>query len=496
MPGRECRVVHCLAALGQYARVDVIDDHDATAVAALIRGGQCTPLEAVEAAISRIEERNGALNAVIHERFERAAAEAASTDLPDGPFKGVPLCIKDAVCHTADDPFHVGMQVLRNRQWRAPDDSELARRFRAAGFVVVGRTNTPELAGSATTEPLAYGPTRNPWDNARSPGGSSGGSASAVAAGMVPVAHGNDMGGSIRIPASACGLVGLKPTRARTSLGPNFGEYWGPLTSEGVLTRTVRDAASVLDSIAGPAPGDPYSAPSPPRALALEVGAQVRPLRIGVRTSIPPHGEACPEGLAAVGRTIEVLEELGHHVADASPSALEDPDLLSGFRAVVSVGTAREIQRFATLSGLPIEAEDVEPLTWQKVVIGREVTGQQYAEAIDSFHRAARRMSAWWEEGWDLMLTPTLGILPPLVGEAGPLAPPADVATISSQMSMFTKPANATGQPAISLPVARTVDNLPVGIQLMADHFREDILVRVGAQLEAAMAWSTRPVPR
>ncbi|MDQ1480926.1 MAG: amidase, partial [Actinomycetota bacterium] len=278
---------------------------DATAQAALVANGDATPVELVDAAIARIESSNPALNAVIHERFDRARAEAASASLPDAPFpnapfRGVPFLVKDAVCHTAGDPFHCGMRLLKRLQWTATDDTWLAERFRAAGLVSVGKTNTPELATSVTTEPVAYGATHNPWDLARSPGGSSGGSAAAVAAGMVPIAHGNDMGGSIRFPASMCGIVGLKPTRARTTLGPDFGEYWGPLTHEHVLTRSVRDTAAVLDAIAGGAPGDPYTAPPPVRPFREEVGAPPGRLRIGMRTQRRDGERSHPECEAAV----------------------------------------------------------------------------------------------------------------------------------------------------------------------------------------------------
>ena len=215
---------------------------DATTQAELVASGTAKPSELVDAAIERIERLNPALNAVIHFRYEQARDEAQAVQL-EGPFAGVPFLVKDAVCHTAGDPYHCGMRALRDAKWTATHDTWLAERFRKAGFVFVGKTNTPELATSITTEPIAYGATHNPWDLNRSPGGSSGGSAAAVASGMVPIAHGNDMGGSIRFPASMCGIVGLKPTRARTTLGPDFGEYWGPLTHEFVLTRTIRDTA-------------------------------------------------------------------------------------------------------------------------------------------------------------------------------------------------------------------------------------------------------------
>jgi amidase len=245
---------------------------DATAQAALVARREISPRELVDAAIARIERVNPQLNAVIHPLFEKARAAAASHDLAHGPFRGVPFLVKDAVCTTAGDPYHLGMRFLKRHAYRAPRDSELARRFRAAGFVFVGKTNTPELALSATTEPLAYGATRNPWSLEHSTGGSSGGAAAAVAAGLAPAAHANDMGGSIRLPAAHCGLVGLKPTRARSTLGPAFGEYWGPLTHEHVVTRSVRDSASVLDCIAGAAAGDPYTAPPLPRPLREAVG--------------------------------------------------------------------------------------------------------------------------------------------------------------------------------------------------------------------------------
>src|SRR5262249_34900848 len=255
---------------------------DATAQAELVRNGDATPAELVEAAITRIDKLNPQLNAVIHRLDDKATAAAADPALPNGPFRGVPFLVKDGVCHTAGDPFHCGMPVRKSVDWHEDSDTWLAERYRAAGFVFVGKTNLPELASSVTTEPLAYGPTHNPWSLDHSPGGSSGGSAAAVAASVAPVAHGNDMGGSIRALSSACGLVGLNPTRGRTTLGPDFGEFWGPLTHEHVLTRTVRDSAGVLDAVSGPGPGDPYAASPPARPYTGEVGADPGRLRIGV----------------------------------------------------------------------------------------------------------------------------------------------------------------------------------------------------------------------
>src|SRR4051794_22456048 len=287
---------------------------DATAQADLVRRKEVTPRELLEAAIARVERLNPQLNAVIHDLSDKARAEVEQPDrIPDGPFRGVPFLIKDAVCHTAGDPYHCGMRVLKEAGWTEPDDTWLARRFRDAGFVIFGKTNLPELASTITTEPLAYGATRNPWNTDHSPGGSSGGAGAAVASGMVPVAHGNDMGGSIRFPAAHCGVVGLKPSRARTTLGPDFGEYWGPLTHEHVLTRTVRDTAAVLDAIAGPGVGDPYTAPAPVRPWREEVGADPGRLRIGYRTAQRDgQGEAHPDVVAGVEAAARALEALGH----------------------------------------------------------------------------------------------------------------------------------------------------------------------------------------
>ena len=272
-----------------------MDPHlDATGQAQLVRNGEVSPREVVEAAIERVEALNGELNAVIHPLFEKAL----ESEPADGPFRGVPMVIKDLVCTTAGDPHHEGMRFLRDLGWRADQDSWLAGRFRDAGFVFIGRTSTPELGILPTTEPEAYGPCRNPWDTSRSPGGSSGGSGAAVASGMVPIAHASDGGGSIRIPASACGLVGLKPSRGRVSMAP-LGDFASGLAIEHVVSRSVRDAAALLEWVADPPPGEPYVAPARTRAYPEEVGADPGRLRIGLMTQAPGgqievHPIACP----------------------------------------------------------------------------------------------------------------------------------------------------------------------------------------------------------
>jgi amidase len=466
---------------------------DATALAQLVARGEVSPAELVDAAIARIESLNPAVNAVIHERFERARAEATSATLPDGPLRGVPFLVKDAVCHTAGDPFHCGMRLLKRLRWTEPDDTWLAARFRAAGLVSVGKTNTPELAASVTTEPMAYGPTHNPWDLSRSPGGSSGGSAAAVAAGMVPVAHGNDMGGSIRFPASMCGVVGLKPTRARTTLGPDFGEYWGPLTHEHVLTRSVRDTAVVLDAIAGPAPGDPYSAPPPARPFREEVGAPAGRLRIGLRTRRRDGEPSHPECQRAVDDAGRLLESLGHHVEVVDLPALDEP-VDGAFGIVMTVAIARELERWTARTGAPITADDVEPRNLFMAQMGAGASAADYAGAIDTMQAWSRGVAPWWDEH-DLLVTPTSPELPVHLGELAPTNDDPGVMTRMGILTTFMMPFDITGQPAISLPLHWTDDGLPIGVQLAAAYAREDVLLRVGAQLEHAAPWvDRRPV--
>ena len=460
---------------------------DATAQAELVARGALEPLDLVDAAIARIERVNPQLNAVIHPLFEKARAAARSAELPRGPFRGVPFLVKDAVCTTAGDPYHAGMRFLKRHAYHASEDSELARRFRAAGFVFVGKTNTPELALSATTEPLAYGPTHNPWRQGFSPGGSSGGSAAAVAAGLAPVAHANDMGGSIRIPASHCGLVGLKPTRARSTLAPAFGEYWGPLTHEHVVTRSVRDSAAVLDCIAGPAAGDPYTAPPFARPLREEVGRAPGRLRIGLATRAggsPVHADC----IAAAEQTARLLADLGHAVEPVALPELDAPQM----GPWIAPAVARDLDRLAERVGHPIGPDDVEPLNWIMAEQGRAMSAPEYVRQAERAWSWARALCAHWGRAFDVLLTPTAGAPPPPHGVLGPLAPVEQLFARLGAFTLFTMPFDVTGQPAISLPLAWNADGLPIGSQLVAAYGREDVLIRLASQLEEAQPWQER----
>ena len=463
---------------------------DATAQAQLLAAGELTAQELVDAAIERIERVNPSLNAVIHERFDRARDEAPHA--ATGPFRGVPFLVKDAVCHTAGDPFHCGMRALKDAQWIAPDDTWLARRFRAAGFVFVGKTNTPELATSATTEPLAYGATHNPWDLTRTPGGSSGGSAAAVAAGMVAVAHGNDMGGSIRYPAGNCGIVGLKPTRARTTLGPHLGEYWGPLTHEFVLARSIRDVAAVLDAVAGMGTGDPYTAPPPARPYTEEVGAPPGRLRIAFRTRTPEGGPSDDDAVAAVEATTHLLEGLGHDVAPSEVPAL-DGSYGDGFVTILMSAIGRDAARWSARLGRDITNE-LEPFNQMAAQVAATLSATDYLAAVESMQLAGRRLSAWWDDN-DVLVVPTSPELPPKLGELAPTSSDPKFPERMGRLVTFTQPFDVTGQPAISLPLHWSTGGLPVGVQLVAAYGREDVLLRLAAQLEQARPWAGRRPP-
>lgn len=475
---------------------------DATAQAELVRSGEVSPLELVDAAIARIEKLDPDVNAVIHRRFERAREEAASGDLPGGPFRGVPTLFKDLMCAMEGEPYHEGSRLLRDAGYRSPVTDQLARRYLDAGFVCLGRTNTPEFGLIPTTEPVAYGPSRNPWDLDRTTGGSSGGSAAAVAAGLVPLAHGNDGGGSIRIPASACGLVGLKPTRGRTSLGPRSSTLTASLNVELGLTHSVRDAAALLDALAGPGPGDTVTAPRPARPWAEEVGADPGALRIGILTDNPiDSGGVHPDCVAAAEDAARLLESLGHHVEPSYPRAASDPGLVMTFGTVWFAGVAAKLEQFETLLERPaVTADDVETGTWAMAESGRVITATQLLAAADEMQRFTRAIASWWRGlgggEFDLLLTPTLGEPPvPLGTFDSPPDNPLLGFFRSATFVPFTPIFNVTGQPAISLPLSWNGEDLPIGVQLVAAFGREDLLLRVAAQVERARPWTDRRPP-
>jgi amidase len=464
---------------------------DGTAQADLVRRGEVSPPELVEAAISRIERVNPQLDAVIRTRFEAARKEAAG-DLPDGPFRGVPILFKDLGCMVAGEPTAFGIGPLRDLAW--PVTSFLAQMFRAAGFVALGRTSVPEFGTTVTTEPMSFPAARNPWNPGHSTGGSSGGSAAAVASGMVPIAHANDGGGSIRIPASECGLVGLKPTRGRVSQGPLIGEGWAGGTIDGSLARSVRDAAGVLDVISAPMPGEPYYAPPLPRPLAHEVGADPGQLRIGFVDHVGDERFLDdPQCRAAVAAAARLLESLGHHVTQSWPDAMFEDEFTGHFTAIIAADTEATFRAFEAALGRPIGDAEIEPRNAAHRQAGRALGAVEYLQARLWIGQWARRMASWWED-FDLLLTPTLGAPPPELGWFTAAGPEAEGKRIASFIP-YTAQFNMTGQPAVSLPLHWTPDDLPVGVQLVAQYGREDVLVRIASQLEQAAPWADR-LPR
>ncbi len=467
---------------------------DSYGLAEVIRSGDVSPVEAVQASINRIERLDGKLNAVVTERFERALEDAAG-EIPDGPFKGVPFILKDLWTSSANEPMHLGNKALKEMNYISPVESDLARRYREAGFIVVGRSNTPEFGLVGTTEPESYGPSRNPWNTDYGTGGSSGGAAAAVASGMVPSANASDGGGSIRIPAAMCGLVGLKPSRGRVPMGP-MQEEWG-LSIQHVVCHSMRDAASILDATAIPTMGDGLVAPRYGQLYIDQVGAAPGKLRIGLWNESPREDlDIHPDCQRLTRDAAELLEKLGHIVEEAHPAVLDDPAIGGRFSAIWMAGANLTLKNLSKLLQREVTADDVEIGTWLMAQVGAKTSGLDVLQAQADMGSMRRATLEWWESGWDLLLTPTTLVPPPLVGE---LVSTEDEPMRNSLRSIpyaaFTSPFNATGQPAISLPTGFSSDGLPIGVQLVAAYGREDLLIQVGSQLESEIHWSNNRAP-
>lgn len=464
---------------------------DATAQAALVADGKVTAAELVEAAVERIEALDGPLNAVVIKWYDDARSAANEVDARRAageelsPFAGVPTLLKDLSAESIGHPQTNGNVALRDVMPIADYDTVLVARLREAGLITLGRTNSPELGSLPVTEPLSFGPTRNPWSTEHTPGGSSGGAAAAVAAGMVPIANASDGGGSIRIPASCCSLIGLKTSRGRISVGPDKDE--SGLTVAFAVSRSMRDTASLLDLVAGPGVGDSVIAPAPLRPYAAEVGADPGRLRIGVLSRHPLGQPLDPECSTATTDAARLLEGLGHHVEEAHPEVLEDAEFSGRFMAVWATNMSLGVQRLGSIAGRDLTAEEVEPVNWAMSEFAKQLTATQYGSALGAINEYRRALHGWWADGWDLLLTPTLSEPPVRIGEhdAMPDDPMAGMKRAAEFVS-FTPPFNTSGQPAISLPTHVTTDGRPVGIQLAAAYGREDVLIRVASQIEAA----------
>jgi amidase len=491
-------------------RLPEYDRLDAVALAELVASREVTAPELLEAALERADVRNPGVNAIVA-RYDDDARARAKGPLPAGPLSGVPFLLKDHLAAWKGHPLTSSSRLLEGL---APAfDAEVVRRFDAAGLVTFGQTNTPELGVLGTTEPALRGPTRNPWDPTRSSGGSSGGSAAAVAARIVPAAHGSDGGGSIRIPSSACGVFGLKPTRGRVSHAPSLGESWSGLDTNGVITRSVRDSAALLDAISGPVPGDPYALPAPPGPFLAEVGAPPGRLRVAF-TKESLFGRATdPECAAAVDAAARLLEGLGHEVVEARPAFSRDA-LVRAYLVVVAAGVASEATEGARLTGRRPGPDTLEAETWALVAAGRVLSAEDLALAELEVHRASRGIAAFFDRH-DLFLTSTTAVPAlPLGALASSRAERVAMRIVSRLRSRAlvekllsaigarsfdatgnTMLFNQSGQPAMSLPLHFTARGLPVGVQAVGRYGDEATLFRVAAQLEAARPWADRAPP-
>jgi amidase len=460
---------------------------DATAVAQLVRTRAITATEAVEAAIARVERLNPRLNAVIAPMFDEARRTAAGP--LSGPFAGVPYLLKDLGAEYGGVALTEGSAFLAGH-YVSPVDSELVVRLKRAGLVVLGKTNTPEFGILPTTEPALFGATRNPWNLDRTPGGSSGGSAAAVAAGLVPMAHANDGGGSIRIPAACCGLFGLKPTRGRIPLGPHYGDLFCGLVNEHAVTRSVRDSAALLDATAGPAPGDPYWAPPPARPYASEVDAEPGRLRIAVAAEAPNGAPVHADCVAAVHEAARLCEALGHEVVEGFP-AIDGDVFVGGFISLWSAGCAWSIDDWARRTGRAPSSEHFEPLTWLLAEMGRRRTGPEVLMALQDLQGIARGVAAFFADH-DVWLTPTLAEPPLPLGSFTADDDPVHGLRRSALFVPFTQVANVTGQPAMSVPLTWSAEGLPIGVHFTGRFGDEATLFRLAGQLERARPWSGR----
>jgi amidase len=461
--------------------------YDGLGLAQLVANKDVSPLELVDEAIARIEKHNPKLNAVIYRTFDRARSAAT---LPlRGPFAGVPFLLKDILGAQKGVPTRQGSPFIPPVP--SPHDSTLVRRFTGAGLISLGKTNVPEFGLVPTTESTMYGPACNPWNLDHSTGGSSGGSGAAVAAGIVPLAHANDGGGSIRVPASANGLVGLKPTRARNPLGPDLGDIMGGLVADGVVSRSVRDTAAALDVTAGNEMGDPYWAP--PQANSYLQESQTAPgkLRIAFATKSIFGASFDPECVAAIHETAKLLERLGHHVEEASP-AVASEQLAAAFTPIWAAGVAMQIDGTAMMTGRTPAESDFQGLTWGFYQLGKQISASQYLICWFQLQTMARQVAQFHEQH-DVWLTTTLGT--PTVRNGMLDMQEKDISKAMGPLLNYlpvTAIQNATGQPAISLPLAMSKAGLPIGMHFAGRFGDEATLLRLAGQLEKASPWAGR----
>ena len=465
------------------------DNYDGLGLGQLVRAGQISASDLLEEAITRTERVNGELNAVVYQLYDEART-AIEAGLPQGPFCGVPFLLKD---------LHLLMKgAVRSNgsaMWRgdiADHDSTLVQRYRGAGLVIFGRTNSPEMGLNPVTEPREFGPSRNPWDTNSTPGGSSGGAGAAVAAGVLPVAHASDGGGSIRIPASCCGLVGLKPSRGRVPMGPDKAEGWAGQSTSHVVSRTVRDTAAMLDATAGSEPGEAYSAPYYPGSFLDAVSSPPGSLRIAVSRQKWGQGDYRDEVLAGLEHTVALLEDLGHRVEEARPD-FDGQAAASALFTVISVSTALTVRQRALELNCTVEELDMEDGTRLTVQLGDSISGTDYAEAIQMNQRVGRLLGQFHQQ-YDVLLAPTMASPPVPVGYISE-SPPEEYGTRLFSYMGDAGVYNQTGQPSISLPLHWGKDGLPQGMMFSAAYGNDALLLQLAGQLEEAAPWRDKRPP-
>jgi Asp-tRNA(Asn)/Glu-tRNA(Gln) amidotransferase A subunit family amidase len=468
-------------------RFDEYRRHDATALATLIAKREVSAKEVLELAIERAEQVNPAINAIVHKQYEQARS-AVAAGLSEGPLKGVPYLIKDLGFFEVGEPATLGSSLFKD--YVADHNTAYVTRCKKAGLVIMGRSSSPEFGLNPNTEPRLYGSCHNPWNLEYSPGGSSGGAAAAVAAGILPVAHATDGGGSIRIPAAQCGLFGLKPSRGRVSMAPDAGEGWGGLSAGHVVSRSVRDSARMLDCTAGLEPGDPYAAPTPEHSFAQAVDRPSRKLRIALMLKDHRDAKLHPECLKAVQNAAKLCQSLGHIVEEADPKL--DMVALRPMNARISAAnTARACNLRWKALGREPNPNDVEAATWAVYQRGLKVSGVEYDEAIAAVHAAGRKMGTFLTS-YDVILSTTLAGPPPKLGYFNQNG---DVQTFTERVTEYlsvTPLHNATGTPAMSVPLHWTEDGLPVGVHFAGRYGEEGTLLGLAGQLETAQPWFDR----
>jgi amidase len=488
------------------------DRYDALGLAELVQKGEVTPAELCEEAIERIERVNPQLNAVVRPMYDQGR-ETASKVGTEKPFAGVPFLIKDLLFDYAGVPTSMGCKSYQNV---VPDhDSELVARFKESGVVILGKTNTPEFGLMGVTEPQIFGPCRNPWNTDHTPGGSSGGSASAVAAGVVPFAAGGDGGGSIRIPASCCGLFGLKPSRGRNPSGPDHGIAWQGAVQDHVITRSVRDSAAMLDATSGVDTGAPYEIRPPAGSYLSALAEEPRPLKIAFNTQSPIGTAVHPDCVQAVETTAKLLEDLGYRVEEARPD-IDGLALAKSYLTLYFGEMAADIDGLEQVLGRKAVPDDVEPLTWTLALLGRSYSAGYFVTALREWDHAARKMGRFFKT-YDLYLTPTAAYPPARIGELQPKPAEAllmkvvntlragwllkasgmvdQLATRSLERTPFTQVANLSGVPAMSVPLHWTLEGLPCGSQFIGPFGEEGTLLGLAAQLEKARPWFDKRPP-